>query len=58
LSHWGKKGTADGEFNLVHDVVLDKTGRVYVADVTNERVQIRTASLGKWTDIGAPWGLD
>jgi DNA-binding beta-propeller fold protein YncE len=61
LSHWGKKGTGDGEFNLVHDVVLDKAGRVYVADRTNERVQIFDQDgkfLGKWTNIGAPWGLD
>ena len=61
LTHWGKKGTGDGEFNLVHDVVLDKAGRVYVADRTNERVQIFDGNgkfLGKWTNIGAPWGLD
>ena len=61
LAHWGKHGTGDGEFNLVHDVVLDKQGRVYVADRTNQRVQIFDSNgkfLGKWTDIGAPWGLD
>ncbi len=61
LSQWGNKGTGDGEFNLVHDVVLDKTGKVYVADRTNERVQIFDGNgkfLGKWTNIGAPWGLD
>src|SRR5262245_9600748 len=40
LKHWGKKGKGDGEFNLVHDVVLDSNGRLYVADRTNERVQI------------------
>src|SRR5262249_53845290 len=61
ITHWGRKGTGDGEFNLVHDVVLDSKGRVYVADRTNQRVQIFDANgkfLGKWTDIGAPWGLD
>ncbi len=45
----------------MHDVVLDKAGRVYVADRTNERVQIFDQDgkfLSKWTDIGAPWGLD
>ena len=58
--HWGKKGTGDGEFNLVHDVALDSQGKVYVAERTNERVQIfdqRGKFLGKWTDVGAPWGL-
>ncbi len=61
LMHWGRHGTGDGEFNLVHDVVLDKTGRVYVADRTNQRVQVFDSNghfLAKWTDIGAPWGLD
>ena len=61
LAHWGAKGTGDGEFNLVHDVVLDKSGRLYVADRTNERIQIFDTNgkfLGKWSNIGAPWGLD
>jgi len=61
LTHWGQKGTADGEFNLVHDIVRDSSGRLYVADRTNQRVQIfdgKGKFLGKWTNIGAPWGLD
>ncbi len=60
LTHWGKKGTGDGEFDLVHDVALDSQGRLYVADRTNQRVQIFDTNgkfLGKWTDVGAPWGL-
>ena len=60
LTHWGRKGTGDGEFNLVHDVCLDSEERVYVADRTNQRIQIFDNNgrfLGKWTNIGAPWGL-
>lgn len=60
VTHWGKKGTADGEFNLVHDLCFDSEERLYVADRTNQRVQIfdKTGKfLGKWTDLGAPWGL-
>jgi DNA-binding beta-propeller fold protein YncE len=60
LLHWGKKGTGDGEFNIVHDVTLDSQGRVYVADRTNKRVQIFDGNgnfLGKWTDVGTPWGF-
>lgn len=61
ITHWGRKGTGDGEFDLVHDVALDTQGRVYVADRLNQRIQIFDQSgkfLGKWTGIGAPWGLD
>lgn len=60
LGHWGGKGDADGQFNLVHDVALDKRGRVYVADRTNSRVQIFDGDgkfLAKWTHVGQPWGL-
>ncbi len=60
ITHWGKKGTGDGEFNLVHDVCLDSEERLYVADRLNQRIQIFDTNgkfLGKWTDIGAPWGL-
>ena len=39
LTHWGKKGTGDGEFNLVHDVWLDTQERVYVANRNNQRIQ-------------------
>ncbi len=60
IRHWGRKGSGDGEFNLVHDVVVDSRGRVYVADRTNERIQVFDEEgkfLAKWTGIGAPWGL-
>jgi DNA-binding beta-propeller fold protein YncE len=60
VRHWGTKGTGDGEFDLVHDVVIDSKGRVYVADRRNSRIQVFDENgkfLAKWTDAGAPWGL-
>lgn len=57
---WGKKGTGDSEFDIVHDVTTDRRGRVYVADRTNGRVQVFDENgkfLTKWTDLGNPWGL-
>jgi DNA-binding beta-propeller fold protein YncE len=60
LGQWGRKGTGDGEFDLVHDIVLDKRNRLLVAERTNQRIQIFDLAgklLGKWTDIGAPWSI-
>lgn len=60
IRHWGSKGTGDGQFDIAHDVAIDKQGLVYVADRTNSRVQVFDAQgkfLRKWTDVGQPWGL-
>jgi DNA-binding beta-propeller fold protein YncE len=60
LKQWGKKGTAPGEFNLPHAIVLDGQGRVYVGDRENNRIQIFDADgrfLAQWTECGAPFGL-
>jgi DNA-binding beta-propeller fold protein YncE len=61
IMKWGSKGTGDGQFNLVHDVVLDKRGRVIVADRANDRIQVFDQDgkfLTKWDKAGTPWGLD
>jgi DNA-binding beta-propeller fold protein YncE len=60
LGQWGQKGVGDGEFNLVHDIVLDKQNRLIVGERTNQRIQIFDLAgklLGKWTGMGAPWAL-
>ena len=57
---WGKKGDGPGEFDLVHNIVIDKKGRVYIADRENERVQIFDADgkfLEQWEHVGKPFGL-
>jgi DNA-binding beta-propeller fold protein YncE len=60
VRQWGRRGKGDGEFNLVHDVVVDSRGLVYVADRANERIQVFDPDgtfLAKWTGYGSPWGI-
>ena len=60
VRHWGRKGTADSEFDLVHDALIDPRNRLLVADRTNARVQLFDLNgkfLGKWTHAGSPYGL-
>ena len=40
LKSWGEKGSAPGQFNLVHSVAVDAKGLVYVADRGNDRIQV------------------
>jgi hypothetical protein len=40
---WGKQGTANGEFDNVHGIIVDQeTGWVYVGDTGNHRIQVFT----------------
>ena len=60
LGEWGKKGVDQGEFNTPHGIITDKTGRVYVADRENFRVQIFDADgkfLEQWKHVGSPFGF-
>ncbi len=56
LLDWGRKGKAQGEFNIPHSVGVDSKGMVYVSDRENNRIQIFDAN-GKferqWTHLGA-----
>lgn len=61
IKTWGSKGSAPGEFNLPHTIVVDKHNRVYVGDRENQRIQIFDLDgnlIDVWTHVGAPWGLD
>ena len=40
LFSWGESGTDPGQFNIVHNIVTDKNGWVYVADRENHRIQV------------------
>jgi DNA-binding beta-propeller fold protein YncE len=61
LREWGTKGTAPGQFNLPHSIVIADDGTVYVADRDNSRVQRFDPSgrfLGEWRTDGDPFSLE
>jgi DNA-binding beta-propeller fold protein YncE len=43
LGRFGEKGTAAGQFQMPHMLCVDSRGDVYVAEVTNKRIQKFTA---------------
>ncbi len=60
LQWWGGKGTEPGQFNMPHSIAIDADGRIYVADRSNNRIQIFDTSgkvLDQWTNFGTPWGV-
>jgi len=62
LLDWGRKGSADGEFDLPHSVAVDAQGLVYVADRNNARIQVFDANgkfLKSWKSngLGRPWSV-
>jgi DNA-binding beta-propeller fold protein YncE len=60
IKWWGGKGTGQGQFDQPHSIALDSKDRVYVADRSNNRIQIFDAEgqfLNQWTHFGTPWGL-
>ncbi len=40
LTTWGERGTAPGQFNILHSIANDAKGNIYVADRTNRRIQV------------------
>jgi len=60
LKSWGGKGTAPGQFDIAHSVVIDRQGTIYVADRQNRRVQLFDRD-GKYVKeckfAGLPCGL-
>src|ERR1035437_9052043 len=57
ITSWGQPGSGPGEFNLPHGIAVDSSGRVYIADRENSRVQIFTANgafLKSWDWVSRP----
>jgi DNA-binding beta-propeller fold protein YncE len=60
IKSWGGRGTAPGTFDIAHSILVDATGRVYVADRQNRRVQVFDADgtfITEWRYAGLPCGL-
>ncbi len=54
---WGAPGKGPSEFNLPHDVTVDKNERVYILDRGNLRCQIFNSNgeyLTEWRDLRSP----
>jgi DNA-binding beta-propeller fold protein YncE len=57
---WGEPGKGIGQFIVPHSVVVDKQGRVLVADRHNNRIQIFDAGgkyLTEWGDLTLPTNI-
>jgi DNA-binding beta-propeller fold protein YncE len=57
IKAWGKHGAGPGEFDTPHSIALDSTGRVFVADRVNSRVQVFDGDgklLAEWRQFGRP----
>ena len=60
IKDWGSLGQDPGMFSQPHSIVADSTGRLYVAERNNCRIQVFDAegnSLAQWRNLVNPWGL-
>lgn len=60
IKTWGHTGYAPGEFRALHAIAIDGRGRVFVADRSNNRIQIFDQDgrhLATWTQFGRPSGI-
>ena len=57
---WGQKGSRPGEFDGPHALAFDSRGRLFVADRSNNRVQIFDGNMNvidEWRHFGRPSGV-
>jgi sugar lactone lactonase YvrE len=60
LNACGKKGTAPGDFDLPHSIVIDAKGLIHIADRNNARIQVLDAEgnfVRESKHPGTPCGL-
>lgn len=57
---WGQLGSGPGEFDGPHALAFDSRGRLFVADRSNNRVQVFDAQMNpvdEWRHFGRPSGV-
>lgn len=57
---WGKLGVEPGQFSIPHAIAADSSGRLYVADRNNVRIQVFSTEgklLDVWQNILVPWSF-
>lgn len=57
ITSWGNKGSAEGQFDAVHAVAVDAQDRIYVADRSNDRIQVFDSNgrhLNTWPELNFP----
>lgn len=60
IMEWGELGDGPGQFDLVHGLAIDRDRRVYVADRSNNRIQLFTEDgdfIEEWPDVSDPVGV-
>jgi len=60
IKAWGKQGAGPGEFDVPHGLAMDSLGRLFVADRSNNRIQIFDQEgkfLADWRQFGRPSGI-
>lgn len=60
IKSWGKTGYGPGEFRTLHGLAIDMRGRLFVADRSNNRLQLfdqEGTFLAIWTQFGCPSGI-
>jgi len=60
IMSWGATGSEPGEFRVPHAIAIDSSGRLFVADRSNGRIQLfdqEGTFLEEWTQFGRATGL-
>ncbi|MBL4820297.1 MAG: hypothetical protein JKY98_04805 [Gammaproteobacteria bacterium] len=60
IKKWGKTGYGPSEFRALHTLGIDNSGRLFVGDRSNSRIQLFDQDgtyLNQWTQFGRPSGI-